>query len=82
MERAVVDRIVETMAVLLVGERETEYHVPVNSLPDGAGAGSWLRVTVNDSEVTSVLLDVEETKTVQTRIDEKLNRLRQRGRGI
>lgn len=81
MERAVVDRIVAGIAVVLVGESETEYQVPVSTLPDGARAGSWLRVVVGDMGITAMSIDAEETANVQSRIEEKLNRLRQRGRG-
>lgn len=42
-EVQVVDRVVEDIAVVLVGG-EAEYQLPATSLPEGAGEGSWLRV--------------------------------------
>jgi len=82
VHRAVVDRIVEGLAVVLVGERETEHHVPVSTLPQGARAGSWLRVTLGNGVITGMSLDDEETETSRSRIADKMKRLRQRGRGV
>lgn len=41
---AVVDRIVDSQAVLLAGEEETEVTVPVADLPAGVGEGGWVRL--------------------------------------
>jgi len=79
-KKAVVDRVVADLAVLLVGESETEHQVPRCRLPDGAGIRSWLRVVIEDQTITTISLDLDETSDVQSRIEQKLNRLRQRGR--
>jgi len=42
--RAFVDRVEGSAAVLVVGRRE--YSLPAAALPDGAGEGSWVEVTV------------------------------------
>ncbi len=81
MEKAVVDRIVDNQhAVLLVGEEEVEHIVPVNLLPDGTGPGMWLHVQFEDDVLVDAVVDVEETEQVKKRIEEKLARLRRRGR--
>lgn len=78
--KAVVDRIEEgSQAVLLVGEDEREFIVPAERLPEGAGAGSWLQVAVEESELTIRGIDRGEEEATGRRIDEKLARLRQRG---
>lgn len=46
--RAVVDRVTDGTAVLLVGADEAERHVPASGLPDGTGEGAWLRVVDGD----------------------------------
>ncbi len=42
--QAVVDRIVDDVAVLLFEDRQIQLHVPLALLPDGVSEGSWLRV--------------------------------------
>jgi hypothetical protein len=80
-EKAVVDRIVDSQyAVLLVGEDEVEHVVPVSSLPDGTQPGTWLQVQFEDDVLLNATIDVEETEQVRKRIEEKLARLRRRGR--
>ena len=77
--KAVVDRIEEgSQAVLLVGEEEREFIVPAERLPEGAGAGSWLQVGVEGSELTIRGIDRDEEDAVKQRIEDKLTRLRQR----
>ena len=82
-EKAVVDRIEEGKhAVLLVGEDEQEFIVPVDRLPDGVKSGSWLRVGVEGSELTILGTDQGEEDAAKQRIGDKLARLRQRGSGL
>lgn len=81
MEKAVIDRIVDgKTAVILVGDNEREYHYPAGKLPEGAREGTWLRVQVAGDEIISLEVDREETETVRRRVQEKMDRLRQRGR--
>jgi hypothetical protein len=80
-EKAVVDRIVDNQyAVLLVGEDEVEHVVPVSSLPDGTQPGTWLQVQFEDDVLLNATIDIEESEQVKKRIEEKLARLRRRGR--
>jgi hypothetical protein len=80
-ERAVVDRIVEgRQAVLLVGEGEVERVVPVERLPAGAREGAWLRVRFEAGELVEAEVDQDQTEQTRRRIEEKLERLRRRGR--
>lgn len=73
---AVVDRVTEGQAVLLVGDHETEHHVPATDLPDGAGEGSWLTITVEAGAPTAMVLDVDRTAATADRIESKLDRIR------
>lgn len=81
MERAVIDRIVEGLAVILVGDQETEYHLPVERLPEGTVAGSvvWVRIA---PQIVAIVPDDAGTTEAQERIAAKLRRLRERGRGM
>lgn len=80
MEKAVVDRIEEGQAVILVGEAEDEVVLPVAELPGGTGEGVWLRIERDGERVVQVQLDPEETERASERIRQKLERLRGRGR--
>ena len=42
---AVIDRISDGTAVLLIGKEETQVSVPLSELPEGAGEGTWLDVS-------------------------------------
>ena len=80
-EKAVVDRIVDNQyAVLLVGEEEVEHIVSVSLLPDGTQPGTWLRVQFEEAALVDAVVDADETEQVKKRIEEKLARLRRRGR--
>ena len=81
MEKAVIDRIVDgRTAVILVGEDERQYHCPTDNLPEGAKEGTWLRVHVESGSVVAMEVDQEETDAVRRRIQEKMDRLRAKGR--
>ena len=41
---AVIDRIENNVAVLLVGEKETVLNVPLGILPENVREGTWLRI--------------------------------------
>lgn len=80
-ERAVVDRIVDDQsAVLIVGDDQREVVVPAGSLPDGAGAGTWLSVTIAGDELADARIDHEATEQARGRIASKMAQLRQRSR--
>jgi hypothetical protein len=79
--RGVVDRIVEEVAVILVGDEETEHHVPVDELPLGTGEGAIVRLRFSNDRVH--VTDVEERGTDRLRdeMSERLARLRRERRG-
>jgi hypothetical protein len=73
---AVVDRIVDGVAVLLV-DREEEHHIPADRLPDEVGAGSILLISVgSDGEVTIHGVDVKAEQQRRQAMDDRLERLR------
>lgn len=47
---AVIDRIAEGKAVLLIGSEESPVYVPVDVLPEGAKEGTWLDVDFRINE--------------------------------
>ncbi len=52
--QAVVDRISENIAVLLLGDEETEVHMPVHLLPENIKEGTWLQIEFSiDENLTS-----------------------------
>lgn len=73
MKKAVIDRIVDgQLAILLVGEDETERTVSVAELPEGANEGVWL-ILHEDGRIE---IDQEETTRTDNRIQNKLAMLR------
>ncbi len=70
--RAVIDRIEEGLAVLLVGEDEVQLDLSLDYLPSGVEEGSVLRIGFEEDRATTLAL----RKKMQSRID----RLRRRGR--
>lgn len=82
-ERAVVDRIEDgDLAVVLVGDDEVEHILPRNELPDGSEAGSVLRVSIEDGRIVNARLDAEDTDQTRQRVDDKMRKLRERGRKL
>lgn len=82
MEKAVIDRIEEELAVLLVGEAEREVVVPFCELPSGASEGVWLRVELDSEHLVWSEVDEEETERRKARINDKMAQLRRKGRGL
>lgn len=81
MVRAVLDRIVDKeTAVILVGEQELPFYLPVDKLPEGAREGSVLRVEIEGKIISSVFIDQESEKLARARINRKMDMLRKRGR--
>ena len=75
MERAVIDRVEEGQAVLLVGNDERQLIVPLSALPQGAAPGQWLRVEIEGSRLRSATLDPEQTARRQSWLRQRLDRL-------
>jgi len=42
---AVIDRISDGIAILLIGSEEAQVSMPISDLPEGAGEGTWLDVS-------------------------------------
>lgn len=78
---AVVDRIVDGVAVLIVEPDGTEYGIPAADLPAHAGEGTVLHVRGDDP--TAILgVDRETTEVRQAGARRRVDRLRrQRSRG-
>lgn len=75
MEKAAIDRIEGTLAVLLVGEEEREIVVPLAKLPKGAKAGDWLKVTLVKDQIAGAEMDAEETARRRARIQAKMDQV-------
>ena len=78
-ERAVIDRVEDGLAVLLVGTDEKEVVASLRDLPEGSGPGVWLRVTLDGERLTHADVDTETTRVRKSRIQQTLNRLLGRG---
>lgn len=81
-EYAVIDRIVEEQAVLLVGADEQEVIVPRARVPAGSGEGAWLLVRRRPAGVEIVGTDPEGEARQRERMQRRTERLRlERGGG-
>lgn len=78
---AVIDRVVDGVAVLLVGDDEREVHLGADDLPDGAGEGTWLQVRTDGDEVVVMGLAPDAETGQATRIQRTVERLRATRRG-
>ncbi len=80
-ERGVVDRIVEGVAVVLVGEDEVEHHLDAAELPDETKEGTWLRVRRSGHSLIVLGRDEEGETRQRQQIEGRLDQLRQQRRG-
>lgn len=80
-DRAVVDRIVNDTAVVLVGPDEAEHRLPVGELPEGASEGSWLVVDPTSDPISLLEVDESLTQARTEAITRRLDRIRQRRTG-
>lgn len=82
-ETAVLDRIEEQQhAVLLVGPSEEERILPASKMPQGCKPGDWLILETDEKGQVTVQLDPEASERATKRIQDKLSRLKQRGRKL
>lgn len=73
-DAAVLDRVEDGVAVLLVGPEEVEVTLPAGLLPAGAREGDWFRFLVPDADLT-----VARGDRIAARLDE-IRRTRRGGR--
>jgi hypothetical protein len=78
IKKAVIDRFEGKQAVLLVGEKPRD--VLREALPEGVKEGDWLEVEFEGERLVRAKLDSDETARMKKRIEEKLERLRKRGK--
>ena len=76
VQRAVIDRITDGWAVLLVGDREQERRVRVDDLPDGAEEGSIVQVRVSGLKVEVVGVQDGATEKKRSEVKDRLSRLK------
>ncbi len=66
--KAVIDRIEEDLAVVLIGDEEEQIHIPTNLLPEGAQEGDHL--------IAHWELDPQSTEAARERVTSLLERLK------
>lgn len=75
-ERAVVDRISDGWAVILVGDAEDEHRLRESALPSGVTEGSVVRVRLDGSDVEIVEANDSETREKREEMRTRLSRLK------
>lgn len=76
MDRAVIDRITEGIAVLLVGPAGDEHECDASQLPEGAGDGDVITVTSEGDALVIGGIDQQLTDARRADVAERLARLR------
>jgi hypothetical protein len=71
--KAVIDRIMSNVAVLMVGDEELKVDFPVKLLPKGSKEGSWLKIEID--------LDQAGTAKQTEKIEGMLDKLKSKPRG-
>jgi hypothetical protein len=75
-QRAVIDRITDEWAVLLVGDDEQERRVNADELPDGAEEGSIVKVRASGLRVDVLEVDDAATEEKRSAMKDRLGRLK------
>lgn len=73
---AVIDRITDDWAVLLVGDKEQERRVRADDLPEGAMEGSIVTVRVTGLSVDVIGVDDAATDEKRSEMMDRLDRLK------
>jgi hypothetical protein len=80
-QQAVVDRVVDGIAVLLVGAGEREVALPAERLPAGVGAGDVVSVRVDGPDVAILRGDQPATERRSAEVAARLQRIREERSG-
>ena len=75
-QRAVVDRISDDWAVLLIGDEEQERRIKADDLPDGAEEGSHVTVRVTGLRIEVIEVDDAATEAKRSEMKDRLGRLK------
>lgn len=75
--KAVLDRIENGYAVMLIENNQAEFTVPVNQLPAGSSAGTWFSVSVVNDQITKLIIDQKTTLQKKQRAEQLRNKLNQ-----
>jgi hypothetical protein len=73
---AVIDRIEDGVAVILVATEEREFTCPAGTLPSDVRAGAAVRVRLDGDRISHIMADPEEDAARAERIGNKLEWLR------
>jgi hypothetical protein len=81
-DRAVVDRIDDGIAVLLVGPAGDQHELDADRLPDGVGDGDVVAVTIDGDDIVVGEVDRALTDARRAKAEQRLARIRkERSRG-
>lgn len=80
---AIVDRIEDgDQAVLLVGQEEKEMIVKLSSLPPGVKDGVCLQLVLENDQIVTATIDLEQTNQLTEQSSQKMLLLKQKGRRL
>jgi len=70
--KAVIDRIVNNIGVLLIGDEELKVDFPLKLLPKGSKEGNWLKITVEPDQAGTA----KQTEKIEGMLDKLKNKQR------
>ena len=71
----VLDRIEDGQAVILVEDDKKDFLLPANRLPDSVQTGSQVEVTIENGEVSDIML-IDTISERKTSLENRLSKLR------
>ena len=71
----VLDRIEDGQAVILVEDDKKDFLLPANRLPDSVQTGSQVEVTIENGEVSDIML-IDTNADRKTSLENRLSKLR------
>lgn len=77
MISAYLDRFTDSnVALLLVESLQQEFHVAPSELPVDSVVGTWFLITIDNNEITSLVIDSEKTAAMKETIQDRMARLK------
>ncbi|MER1955509.1 MAG: DUF3006 domain-containing protein [Desemzia incerta] len=79
--KAMLDRIEEGKAVLLIQDVEKEWIIDKNHLPHGSNVGDWLTIQITEGRISDMTIDQALTQEKKKTAEDLLTSIRKQPKG-
>ncbi|MER2041867.1 MAG: DUF3006 domain-containing protein [Desemzia incerta] len=79
--KAILDRIEEGKAVLLIQDVEKEWIIDKNHLPHGCNVGDWLTIQITEGRISDMTIDQALTQEKKKTAEDLLTSIRKQPKG-